>query len=174
MKKILKYFIAVIQLGAVGIAFSSLFDMPTLRVTMVNFIRLGFGYAGDIPVYRFVDEYLRHQIRPLVFITLALLVCIIFGGLGVLLASFKSAYAIALCSIFVNNLLFAFIYMQMINRFEGVLWLTPYRNIIVNHTTIWIWLGVNVLILGLSGVGLILTGKKTVSYTDNFITETYS
>lgn len=170
----MKYLVALLQLGTVSVAFLPIFNIFEYNLSFFGLVRTIFAEASDWVMLELAIEYSRGQMRTLAFIVLIFAVVIILGWIGTLMVSYKSSYAVALCSAFVNNLLFAFVCIHALNRFEGLLWLTTFDRINLNPFLIGVWVILNVGIVGVSSWGFIAVNREQVSYTDDFITEDYN
>lgn len=173
MRSKLKYLIALLLAGSIGMLFMPLVKISIVELSVMDIIKIGIGnystsgVSGEI--YPYVQEYLQSNVIYLI----VLLVLILAGAFITAIINGRKAYIVALVSSVANNLVAAFICIYIKEKMDevknAVALLDLGKFLKISYPTIILWILLYAVILTLCILGIALWGRKELQYEDQQI-----
>lgn len=175
MKRVLKYIIAVIMLGSVGIGAMTLASAGAVRLSVFNIIKLGTVEKADGGIFSEILDTLLADIKGYAYILLVLLGAVVVVAILTAALPVKAAYIVSIAGQAAINIFACIMYIQMrrwissvqgmVEGVKGLFGLgasVDVGRIEVHYLPVVLWILLYLFTMFMAIIGLVVKEKPTV------------
>ena len=160
----LKYMIALLLAGSIGMWFMPLIKINSVDISIMDILKVGIGNYGISGTAGEIYPYIEEYFKPKVIVVFIVLVLVLVGAFLTAVISGKKSYVIAIISSIVNNISVISVCLYIKNKMAEVqkaLVLLDIGQVMkFSYVTIILWIVMYAVIVLLCILGLWLWRKK--------------